>query len=84
MNSGFRKSKANISDVKSRLILAQIPAQFVETVLEIHQRYHDLVHKLFREEKHFIAALDKACSAIVNSSEPKRPCRAAELVSLTT
>nr|CAB3234693.1 cullin-2 [Phallusia mammillata] len=59
---------------------ANNPMQFVETILDIHRKFYELIHKLFRDDKHFVAALDRACTAIVNFSDAKQPCRAPELV----
>ena len=58
----------------------QVPVQFVETVLEVHRRFSELVNSLFHGDKHFVSALDLACTAIVNHREPKQPCRAPDLV----
>jgi len=54
--------------------------QFVETVLEVHKRFSNLVTSLFHGDKHFISALDNACTAIVNYHEPNQPCKAPEMV----
>uniref|UniRef100_H2YFG2 Cullin family profile domain-containing protein n=1 Tax=Ciona savignyi TaxID=51511 RepID=H2YFG2_CIOSA len=59
-----------------------IPLQFVETILEVHKRFHDLIRDTFNSDKLFVSALDRACIAAVNYSEPKQPCKAPELVSL--
>uniref|UniRef100_H2YFG4 Cullin family profile domain-containing protein n=1 Tax=Ciona savignyi TaxID=51511 RepID=H2YFG4_CIOSA len=57
-----------------------IPLQFVETILEVHKRFHDLIRDTFNSDKLFVSALDRACIAAVNYSEPKQPCKAPELV----
>lgn len=55
--------------------------QFVESMLNVHSKYSDLIRDVFKGDQSFVGALDKACSAIVNyRPAPKQPVRAPELV----
>ncbi|CAK8696090.1 cullin-2-like [Clavelina lepadiformis] len=60
--------------------VSQIPIQFVDTILVLHKHFHDLIMKLFHGDKHFLAALDRGCTSVVNHHEPNKSCRAPELV----
>lgn len=53
-------------------------------MLQVHQRYEELVADTFKNEPIFLSALDKACASVINKRiNDKQPCRSAELV-LTT
>lgn len=39
----------------------QIPAQFVESMLEVHQKYTELIQSVFQTDQQFVGALDKVC-----------------------
>ncbi|XP_046838772.1 cullin-2 [Vespa velutina] len=55
--------------------------QFVESMLDVHTKYSELIGDVFKGDQAFISALDKACSAIVNHrSIPRQPARAPELL----
>ncbi|OXU21148.1 hypothetical protein TSAR_003099 [Trichomalopsis sarcophagae] len=54
---------------------------FVESMLDVHSKYSDLIKELFKGDQAFIGALDKACSAVVNHRPaPRQPARAPELL----
>ncbi|XP_070161539.1 cullin-2 [Polyergus mexicanus] len=55
--------------------------QFVESMLNVHSKYSELIRDVFKGDQSFVGALDKACSAIVNyRPAPKQPVRAPELL----
>ena len=54
---------------------------FVEMVLDVHQKYSDLIRDVFNSDQQFASALDKACSCIVNHRKnAKLPCKSPELL----
>ncbi|ELT99573.1 hypothetical protein CAPTEDRAFT_175514 [Capitella teleta] len=58
-----------------------VPSQFVESLLEVHAKYSDLITEVFKGDQHFIGALDKAFAAVINHrSNFKSNCRSPELV----
>ncbi|XP_033762061.1 cullin-2-like isoform X2 [Pecten maximus] len=58
-----------------------IPAQFVESMLEVHKHYTELIQQTFQTDQQFVGALDKACAAAINyRHNPKHPCKSAELL----
>lgn len=55
--------------------------EFVDNVITIYKKYKEVVNEVFKSDQLFISALDKACTAIINSKLcPKTPCRSPELV----
>ncbi|XP_032669209.1 cullin-2 isoform X2 [Odontomachus brunneus] len=55
--------------------------QFVESILDVHSKYTELIKDVFKADQSFVGALDKACSAIVNYRPvPRQPARAPELL----
>ncbi|XP_029039032.1 cullin-2 isoform X2 [Osmia bicornis bicornis] len=55
--------------------------QFVESMLDVHHKYSELIKEVFRVDQAFITALDKACSAVINHRPvPRQPARAPELL----
>ncbi|XP_043675705.1 cullin-2 isoform X2 [Vespula pensylvanica] len=55
--------------------------QFVESMLDVHTKYSELIGDVFKGDQAFISALDKACSAVVNHRPvPRQPARAPELL----
>jgi len=44
------------------------PDQYVETLLNVWKKYHDLVTTAFRKDPTFVAALDKACQKFMNEN----------------
>lgn len=45
------------------------PKSYVDTLLEVHKKYNDLVQTAFSGEAGFVAALDKACGEFVNRNK---------------
>lgn len=55
--------------------------QFVESMLDVHTKYSELIGDVFKGDQAFLSALDKACSTVVNHRPvPRQPARAPELV----
>lgn len=52
-------------------------------MLQVHQKYENLIGETFKNDPLFLSALDKACASVINSklSDGKTTCRSAELVS---
>ncbi|XP_053435672.1 cullin-1-like [Nycticebus coucang] len=44
------------------------PKMYVQTVLDVHKKYHALVVSAFDNNAGFVAALDKACGRFINSN----------------
>ncbi|XP_076032202.1 cullin 2 [Oratosquilla oratoria] len=58
-----------------------IPAQFVENLLQVHKKYKNMIGEVFRSDQQFIGALDKAFEAVVNHRPSlKQSCRSPELL----
>ncbi|OQR80286.1 cullin-2-like [Tropilaelaps mercedesae] len=57
-----------------------VPQSFVDSVLKVHDDYRELITKVFNSDQQFIAALDRACITIINSSHPKVNFKAPELL----
>ncbi|XP_033335780.2 cullin 2 [Megalopta genalis] len=58
-----------------------VHTQFVETMLDVHKKYSELIKDVFKADLMFVAALDKACSAVVNhKTVARQPARAPELL----
>lgn len=51
-------------------------------MLQVHQKYENLIIVTFKSDPLFLSALDKACSSVINAKlgDGKMPCRSAELV----
>lgn len=63
------------------LCVFQVHIQFVENMLEVHQKYEILIAYTFNNDPLFLSALDKACASVINKRlSDKQPCRSAELV----
>ncbi|KAK2174734.1 hypothetical protein NP493_780g00005 [Ridgeia piscesae] len=59
----------------------RVPVKFVESMLEIHMKYLELIQIVFNGDKQFAGALDKACAAAINyKSNPKAICKFPEWV----
>ncbi|ESP02261.1 hypothetical protein LOTGIDRAFT_207667 [Lottia gigantea] len=59
-----------------------IPSQFVESMLEVHNRYKDMIKNVFNGDQQFVGALDKACAHVINYRlNPKSVCKSPELLS---
>lgn len=63
-------------------VLFQIHIQFVENMLQVHQKYENLINETFKNDPLFLSALDRACASVINSKlcDGKTTCRSAELV----
>ncbi|XP_031832846.1 cullin 2 [Nomia melanderi] len=58
-----------------------VHTQFVENMLDVHKKYSKFIKDVFNDDLTFMAALDKACSAIVNHrTAPRQPVKAPELL----
>ncbi|ESO94254.1 hypothetical protein LOTGIDRAFT_215748 [Lottia gigantea] len=44
------------------------PKIYVQTVLDVHKKYHALVMTAFNNDSGFVAALDKACGRFINNN----------------
>ncbi len=57
--------------IKPRLVL-QDPKLYVDVLLSVHRQYRTLVDAAFGSEALCIAAVDKACRAVVNDNAVTR------------
>lgn len=59
-----------------------VPAQFVESLLEVHKKYRTMITDVFHNDQQFVGALDKAFESVVNhrGSNTKIVCRSPELL----
>ncbi|XP_071811971.1 cullin-2-like [Apostichopus japonicus] len=58
-----------------------MPMQFVEAVLSLHQKYSEMIKGTFAGDSAFEKSLDKACASVVNHRiQGKLPCRSPELL----
>uniref|UniRef100_A0A8C0JJA1 Cullin 2 n=1 Tax=Canis lupus dingo TaxID=286419 RepID=A0A8C0JJA1_CANLU len=64
----------------SNLTQENMPTLFVESVLEVHGKFVQLINTVLNGDQHFMSALDKALTSVVNYREPKSVCKAPELV----
>ncbi|XP_065522805.1 cullin-2 isoform X2 [Lathamus discolor] len=64
----------------SNLSQENMPTQFVESVLEVHSKFVQLINTVLNSDQHFMSALDKALTSVVNYREPKSICKAPELL----
>lgn len=68
-------------DAVSNLRGDNIPQLFVESMLEVHKKYHNIIREVFHSDQQFIGALDKACAAVINNKgSARQPCRSPELL----
>ncbi|XP_071038251.1 cullin-2 isoform X4 [Parasteatoda tepidariorum] len=68
-------------DVVYNLKGDNVPQLFVESLLEVHEKYSNLIKNVFSADQQFIGALDKACSAVINyKGSSKFSCRSPELL----
>lgn len=50
-------------------------------MLQVHQKYEELISKTFSNDPQFLSAMDKACSSVINKRlNDKEPCHSAEWV----
>ncbi|CAO2594743.1 Cul2 [Lemmus lemmus] len=64
----------------SNLTQEHMPTLFVESVLEVHGKFVQLINTVLNGDQHFMSALDKALTSVVNYREPKSVCKAPELL----
>uniref|UniRef100_A0A8D2LCY8 Cullin-2 n=1 Tax=Varanus komodoensis TaxID=61221 RepID=A0A8D2LCY8_VARKO len=64
----------------SNLSQENMPTQFVESVLEVHSKFVQLISTVLNGDQRFMSALDKALTSVVNYREPKSICKAPELL----
>ncbi|KAK2488629.1 hypothetical protein MC885_006383 [Smutsia gigantea] len=64
----------------SNLTQENMPTLFVESVLEVHGKFAQLINTVLNGDQHFMSALDKALTSVVNYREPKSVCKAPELL----
>ncbi|MBN3286560.1 CUL2 protein, partial [Polyodon spathula] len=64
----------------SNLSQENMPTRFVESVLEVHSKFVQLINTVLNGDQHFMSALDKALTSVVNYREPKSICKAPELL----
>jgi len=58
-----------------------VPTMFVESMLQIHAKYTELIKDIFQNDSEFSSALDKACSIAINHRPNlKTSCRSPELL----
>ncbi|CAF1129217.1 unnamed protein product, partial [Didymodactylos carnosus] len=58
-----------------------LPTLFVETLLELHNKYGNVIRDVFSNDQEFVSSLDKACANIVNMKyDPKQASKAPELL----
>ncbi|XP_014262650.1 cullin-2 [Cimex lectularius] len=77
-----------MSHIKSSGLLAisglsgdNMHIQFVESMLEVHKTYKQLIQDVFASDQAFMGALDRACSSVINYRiNPKQPCKSPELL----
>ncbi|XP_061185924.1 cullin-2-like [Saccostrea echinata] len=59
-----------------------VPGQFVESMLEVHQKYTEMIQGVFHSDQLFVGALDKACAAAINFKQSaKHVCKSPEMLS---
>lgn len=49
-------------------LAANDPKIYVQTILEVHRKYNELVQTAFNNDNGFVAALDKACGKFINTN----------------
>ena len=64
-DSFIHKGKNAISSVKATALTD--PKSYVDTILDIHKKYHSLVTDAFDNDSGFATSLDRAASDFVNS-----------------
>ncbi|KAL4685485.1 hypothetical protein H8959_001082 [Pygathrix nigripes] len=65
----------------SNLTQENMPTLFVESVLEVHGKFVQLINTVLNGDQHFMSALDKVSfKYVVNYREPKSVCKAPELL----
>jgi cullin 2 len=57
-----------------------VATDFVENVLEVYQKYRQMISEVFQGDQAFIGAMDKAMTTVINHRPPKQTSRSPELV----
>ena len=60
----------------------QMSQAYMTEVLRVHSHFSKLIVDLFHNNKLFLSALDRACTAFVNYTEDNKPTKGPELVLL--
>ncbi|CAF0964893.1 unnamed protein product [Rotaria sordida] len=70
INYMVEQLQANITYIGNEKIQSlkgeNLPTLFVETLLELHTKYLNIIRETFANDPDFISSLDKACTIIVN------------------
>jgi len=68
-------------NLQSVLKSENVPTQFVEVMLNVHNKYHEMILTTFQGDLQFMGALDKACASVINwRPNQKTICRSPELL----
>lgn len=59
MSTVHIKSPQYVGEKKTLIFLLQMPTQFVESVLEVHGKFVQLINTVLNGDQHFLSALDK-------------------------
>jgi len=80
--SEFEKYIANTGLAKVKAFYTENgTGQFVDTLLEIHKKYTEIIEKTFTNDQQFLGARDKACTKIVNYRiGSKKQCKSPEML----
>lgn len=65
-------------DLISTISGENVPQQFVDNVLKVHEKFHAMKTEVFMDDGDFAGALDKALQSVVNVKEGSGPPRASE------
>ncbi|VDL80118.1 unnamed protein product [Nippostrongylus brasiliensis] len=65
-------------DLISTISGENVPQQFVDNVLKVHEKFHAMKTEVFMDDGDFAGALDKALQSVVNLKEGSGPPRASE------
>lgn len=72
---------AGLKQMQSLIQGNNLLTQFVESMLDLYQRYRDQIKIIFKNNSRFLSALDKACAVAVNyRPSPKANCKSPELL----
>ena len=56
------------NDIMTKYQCSQEPKTYVQVLLDVHQKYRELVTESFAADPAFTTALDKACSTFINKN----------------
>ncbi|ETN76615.1 cullin family protein [Necator americanus] len=65
-------------DLISTISGENVPQQFVDNVLKVHEKFHAMKTEVFMDDGDFAGALDKALQSVVNVKEGSGPPKASE------